>query len=50
MRNANIRSTRNAAEQDRGIFCRKMQKMPDLLTFNTDAAKICANVKKNAEH
>ncbi len=29
------------------IFCRKK---PDLLTFNTGATKICANVKKNAEH
>ncbi len=28
------------------IFCRKN----DLLTFNTGAAEICANVKKNAEH
>ena len=26
------------------IFCRKK---PDLLTFNTGATKICANVKKN---
>ena len=34
----------------RGIFCRKMQKMSDLLTFNTGAAEIYANVKKNAEH
>lgn len=39
-----------AAEQYRGIFCRKMQKMSDLLTFNTGAAEIYANVKKNAEH
>lgn len=31
-------------------FCRKMQKMSDLLTFNTGAAEIYANVKKNAEH
>ena len=46
----NIRLSGNAAEQYRGIFCRKMQKMSDLLTFNTGAAKICANVKKNAEH
>lgn len=30
------------------IFCRKMQKMSDLLTFNTGAAEIYANVKKNA--
>ena len=29
------------------IFCRKK---PDLLTFNTGAAEIYANVKKNAEH
>ena len=46
----NIRLSGNAAEQYRGIFCRKMQKMSDLLTFNTGAAEIYANVKKNAEH
>ena len=43
----NIRLSGNAAEQYRGIFCRKMQKMSDLLTFNTGAAEIYANVKKN---
>ena len=32
------------------FFCGKIWKISDLLTFNTDAAEICANVKKNAEH
>lgn len=30
--------------------CSFLSKKPDLLTFNTGATKICANVKKNAEH
>lgn len=34
----------------RHFLSKKCRKMSDLLTFNTDAAEICANVKKNAEH
>ena len=40
----------NSVRRSTGNFCRKRKKKLYLLTFNTDAVEICANVKKIAHY